>query len=177
MKRFRYLLVFFALLLTGGNGRAISGPSQDDSRFIVDYLRTGELYYEQIHVDGTKLIYTRCSVIIQQEKGYVCELQQAYWKKDDLKTDEVTLSKKEVNDLKKQIRKTAFMELQQTYGNSKSRNYAYALEVELDNRKTRVVYYSSLQPTTMPPAFQTVEDSLRKLAKSKFKEWVITVKQ
>jgi hypothetical protein len=137
------------------------------SEFSVSYYFTAETTYEKIEINETKLVYTyfkdvngKCAHWLQQSP---C------WTQNDLKTEEIELSKNELNELKNLIRETGIMGLNNYYGPEEElRCYPYKLTIFFEGTNKEIIYCSRPDGPEEPEAFRKVSEKITEIVDRKF---------
>jgi len=133
----------------------------------ITYFFTAEVVYQNIRLEQAQFLYTTLRPEVDNRCKHWFQ-QSPCWNQDDLYTHEATLSDREIRDLLTWIEQADFMRLEETYGETQGRYYAYTLTVKIGAQEKTVVYKSFPDAPPMPSAFQRVQKRLFELIKEKF---------
>lgn len=142
----------------------------NDLLFSASYLYTAEATYQEIKINQSKLTFTYFEDTSNKCVNWI--QQSPCWGKKDLITKEIILSEKEISDLTNLIKKTGFMDLNNTYGGAGEyqRYYPYKLSVSIADKTKEVIYQSFPGASAMPKAFEEVKKQLNDLTSRKIKK-------
>lgn len=145
--------------------KEISGNCHND-KLSIHYLFTAETVYQEIQIEGSKLIYTYYDGSKHKDSQQLI-MQQPVWKKEDLTKRTAILSTQEVKGLKDLVKETRFMSLKDTYGGAVKgqRHYSYEITVEFGGKLKSVVYQDFPGATPAPEAFLKMQKMLIEITK------------
>jgi hypothetical protein len=161
MKKF-WIVILIGIMFANCNTKKTDGQSDNDS-LIVSYHFSSEVIYEDMVLNGSKLIYKHLNKDFKCPDNYV--VQAPCYSEKDLVSEEIELKSTDIGELAEIIETSEFLKLKGNYGGASDvqRFYPCHLKVKLNDKESDVIYQSFPKAKPMPEAFKKVQAKLLSL--------------